>query len=257
MDSLKIIIENPKLHDTVKLNTLALIIDNVYDPDSILTYSKKMYEIAQKNLNRKDLNKKQRNHYLLYLAAYYSNISFCYEQVRNPKSLSYLNKSIALYEKANATEEVYSSIVSKGILLSRRKQYKEAIDCYFKALRFFEKDENKHLDGISYVYSNLVSIYEEQSQNKITIKYLEKSLAYLNKRNTKPTLEDDLQKFIINYNIGSVYIHEKQYQLATTYLNDALILSKKHDHDSYSSMALGRLGLICMQTTWMKQRKNW
>jgi tetratricopeptide (TPR) repeat protein len=73
--------------------------------------------------------------------------------------------------------------VSKGLLLSRRKQYKEAIDCYFKALRFYEKDQTKFLDGISYVYSNLASVYEKQNQNKTAITYLEKSLFYLNIKN--------------------------------------------------------------------------
>lgn len=244
IDSLKANIENPKLHDTTKLANIALLIDNLFGNTEANTYTDLMGRIAKKNLERKDLSVILRKKYTMYLAAYYNNISVQLEDKGDPKSLDYLNKSIQLYRSVNADDEVYTSLVSKGLLLSNRKRYKEAIDCYFSALKYFEKNPKENADGISYVYTNLGVLYGEQRQDEISIMYLKKAIANINQKRENPTVEDALQKSAIYCNIGIKYATLKRYKEATEYLNASLALSEKHGQNSFRSIALVRLGMI-------------
>ena len=244
IDSLKAIIAEPKLHDTTRLVNIALLIDNLYENQEANKYTNLMGKIAQKNLADKSLSPILKKKYTMYLAAYYNNVSIQLEEKGDVRSLDYLNKSIKLYESVKANDEVYSSIVSKGLLLSRRKRYKEAIDCYYKALKYFELNEEENADGISYVYSNLGVLYGEQGQNKTSINFIKKAIVYIDKKAEKHTVEDELQKATYYYNIGSKYILLKDYTAATKNLNVALQLAAKHNQNSYKSFALGKLGVI-------------
>lgn len=244
VDSLKTIIANPKLHDTTRLNNIALLIDNLYQNDEANKYTNLMGSIARKNLAKKNLNPILHKKYTIYLAAYYNNVSVQLEGKGDQKSLDYLNKSINLYRSVDSKDEVYTSIVSKGLLLSRRKRYREAIDCYFTALRYFEKNEAENVDGISYVYTNLGVLYGEQGQWRVAIKYLKKSIYFIERKAGKQSVEDELQKCTMYYNIGSAYITLKEYKPAEINLKQALALSTKHHQNSFSSFSLGKLGVI-------------
>lgn len=244
VDSLKTVISNKKLHDTTKLYTIALLIDNLYQNEESIFYTNLMGSIAQKNLNKKNNNPILHKKYTMYLAAYYNNVSVQLEDKGNPKSLDYLNKSIQLYESVKAYDEVYSSTVSKGLLLSRRKRFKEAIDCYYKALKYFEQNEKENADGISYVYSNLGILYGEQGQNQISINYLKKAILHIDKKAEKHTVEDELQKAAFYYNIGVKYILLAQYKNAVQNLNASLKLSEKHNQNAYRSFAMAKLGVV-------------
>ncbi len=244
VDSLKTILSKKTIHDTTKLATIALLIDNLYENKEVNYYNQLMGKIAQKNRSQSSKNQILYKKYTLYLAAYYNNISFRLDEKGDPKSLDYLNKSIQLYQSVQAYDEVYTSTVSKGLLLTRRKQYKEAVDCYFSSLKHFEKNPAENVDGISYVYSNLGVLYGEQGQWEVAIKYLKKSIVFIDKKAEKQTVEDDLQKCTMYYNIGSAYITLKNYTEATKNLNRALELSRKHNQNSYTSYSLGKLGVI-------------
>lgn len=244
IDSLKANIANPKLHDTTKLANIALLIDNLFENTAANGYTDLMGKIARRNLASKNLSPELRKKYTMYLAAYYNNVSIQLENNQNPKALDYLNKSVELYRSVEADDEFYTSLVSKGLLLSRRKRYKEAIECYFKALKFFEKNKQENVDGISYVYTNLGVLYGDQDQNLTSIKYLKKAIENINKKKEAPTVEDELQKSAIYYNIGSKYIILNNFPEAVKYLNYSLALSDKHQQNSFRSFAQGRLGKI-------------
>ncbi|MGV3696584.1 tetratricopeptide repeat-containing sensor histidine kinase [Flavobacterium sp.] len=244
VDSLKTIVANPRLHDTARLANIALLIDNLYENDEAIKYTKLMGKISQKNLKSKNLNPELHKKYTMYLAAYYNNVGLHIEDQGNLKSLDYLRKSMALYKSVKADDEYYSSMVSQGILLSRRKQYKEAIDCYFKALKFFEKNEQENADGISYVYSNLGVLYGEQYQHGIAIKYLRKAIHYIDLKPQKVTVEDELQKCAMYYNIGAAFVTLKNYNEAIKNLKASLYYAKKTNQSSYVSYIFCKLGEI-------------
>ena len=98
VDSLKVVVSNPALHDTTRLATIAVLIDNLYENKDVEKYNSLMGKIAHKGLSKSNNNAALKNKYTIYLAAYYNNISFQLEQTRDPKALGYLNKSIELYK---------------------------------------------------------------------------------------------------------------------------------------------------------------
>ncbi|MFT3794704.1 tetratricopeptide repeat protein [Flavobacterium sp.] len=240
---MKTIVANTKVHDTTRLANISLLLDNLYESKDTYPYTRLMGQIAQKNLSRKNDPTLHRA-YTIYLAAYYNNISILLEDKADARSLDYLNKSIALYKSVGDNDEVYSSTVSKGLLLSRRKRYKEAIDCYYQALKYFEQNPQKNAEDISYVYSNIGVIYGEQGQDKIAINYLKKAIFYIDKKVEKTTVEDELRKATFYYNIGAKYILLKDYDKAVDNLNTSLELSGKHNHNAFKSFALVKLGVI-------------
>ena len=245
-DSLKVIINNPKAHDTTKLVSIALLIDNLYANDDMIAYNDLMGKIAATNLKKKQ-NAVLTKRYTMFLAAYYNNIGLRHEETRDAKALLYVDKALKLYAQVGTYDEYYSGLVTKGLLLSRRKRYKEAIDCYFKALKFFERNPAENVDGISYVYSNLGVLYADQNQYRESIAYMKKSIVYLDKKVQEVTVEDELQKFTMYYNIGSSYITLEEYSSAVQNLKTALALAEKHNQSSYISFALGKLALVDLQ----------
>ncbi len=246
VDSLKSIIANPTIHDTTRLANIALILDNLFEYEASVRYTDMMGKISQKNLSKKNLNPELKRKYTMYLAAYYNNVSIQLADNGDLKALGHLNKSIQLYKSLGADEEYYSSLVSKGILLSRRKQYREAIDCYYKALKYFERDVKEHADGISYVYSNLGVLYGEQYQHKEAINFLKKAIHYIDIKGYRRTVEDDLQKSAMFFNIGAFYFTLKNYDEAAKNLSAAYTLAEINNYNTFMSRSLSKLAEIDM-----------
>lgn len=244
VDSLKAIIKNPKVHDTTKLAGIVLLIDDIPNVNDIKPYNDLMGKIARKNLGNQSLDPAVRKKYSAYLAGYYNNLSILLEENRNDRSLVYLDKSIRLYQSVQALNDVYSGIVSKGMLLSRRGKNVEAINCYFEALKFFEKNENENFNELYYVYSNLGVIYGELEKNEESIKFIKKAIYYFDKKGTDVSTAELIQKSVMYFNIGSKYILLKNYPEATKNLKTALDLAKRGDNNSYSAIAVAKLGLI-------------
>lgn len=244
VDSLKRVIANPKLHDTARLTNIAMIIDNLYEDKESERYNALMGKIAQKHLNESGLNSELKKKYTMYLAAYYNNISYAMENKGDRRAFSYLQKSLDLYRTVEAYDEYYSSLVSKGLLLYRQKREREAIQCYFEALKFFEKNPKENADGISYVYSNLGVLYGEQDLFKESIKCLKKAIFYLDSKDTKPTLEDALQKAGMYYNLGAAYAARKEFRLATHSYRQALKFAEITEQRSYQCYVLCKLSDI-------------
>ncbi|MGC4041558.1 MAG: tetratricopeptide repeat protein [Flavobacterium sp.] len=244
LDSLKETIQNTKAHDTTKLKALVVLLGNVYDAKEFDAYNAELGRLALKCIAKKGNSALLENKYKKYLGDYYGNVSVRFEEERNPKSLAYIDKAIALYREINAQNELQMAIVSKGLILYQKRQYKKAIDCYFTALRYFERHPKGNEDNIWYVYSNLGILYTEQGQHLEAIKYYKKATHFIDIKKEKATVEDELQKSNLYLNVGSCYIALKQYEEATQNLMIGLGLARKHQPNPYIALSLGRLGLI-------------
>jgi tetratricopeptide (TPR) repeat protein len=244
LNSLKKTIFNNKVHDTTKLNALVVLLGNVYDPQEFDSYNALLGKLALKGIAIKGNSFLLENRYKKYLADYYGNLSVRYEEDGNPKSLAYIDKAIVLYRVIGTQNEMNMAIVSKGVILYQKRQYKKAIDCYFTALKYFEQHPQGNEDNIWYVYSNLGILYMEQGQHLEAIKYCQKAIHFIDRKKEKAIIEDELQKSNLYINIGSCYIVLKQYNAATKNLNVGLALARKHKPNPYVSLSLGRLGLI-------------
>ena len=244
LQSLKKTIFNTKVQDTTRLNALVVLLGNVYDPKEFDSYNALLGKIALKGVANKDNSTLLQNKYKKYLGDYYGNVSVRYEEDGNPKSLAYINRAINLYREIDAQNELNMSIVSKGLILYQKREYKKAIDLYFIALRYFEQHPQGNEDNIWYVYSNLGILYTEQGQHREAIQYYKKATYFIDIKKEKATVEDELQKSNLYLNVGSCYIALKQYDAAEKNLKIGLALARKHQPNSFVSLSLGRLGLI-------------
>ena len=247
IDSLKNIISNKRVHDTTKLSTILVLINNTYDENESKSYINLMGRIAQKNLTAAKNGKKLKKEYTRYLASYYSNLTVILQEEGNPKALESIDKAIALYQSVNETSEFYVCLVTKGLLLYRNKNYKEAIANQYKALKYFEKNEKENIDNLCYVNLNLGTIYSEQNQTEEAIKFYKKAIYYFDKKGDKITLEDKIQEGLIFMNIGTSYIALKRFDKATDFLNKSLMISRSNKDNYRTAFTLGRLGLIDMK----------
>lgn len=244
LDSLKKTITTIKEHDTTKLRAIVVLLGNIYDPKEFDAYNALLGKVALKGIANKNNSTALQNKYKKYLADYYGNVSVRYEEDGNPKSLHYIDKAIVLYKAIGSKNEEQMAIVSKGMILYQKRQYKKAIDCYFTSLRYFEQHPEGNEDNIWYVYSNLGIVYMEQGQHLEAIKFCQKAIHFIDIKKEKAIVEDELQKSNLYINIGSSYIVLKQYDKATLNLNAALTLARKHEPNPFISLSLGRLGLI-------------
>ena len=247
IDSLKQVIQNPKLHDTIKLETIKAIVNNTYDTQESIKYNAQLGSIAQKNLANPKLSALLKKRYSQYLASYYSNLAVLQQEEGNPAATKTIEKAIALNRAINDEKELYATILTKGLLLYKEKKVKQAIACLYQARQYFEKHEAESLDDLWYVNLNLGTFHSEQEQNEKAIPFYKKAIYYFDKKKGALTLDDNIQKSIIYMNIGSSYIAIKQFDKAVTSLNQALQLARANDDGYRAALSLGRLGLIDMK----------
>lgn len=248
LDSLKSIAFDTKIHDTIRVTTIGLIIDNTYEGKDTEYFNELTRKIVQKNLKRNDLDNRSREIYTMYLAAYHNNMSSYYSVNKPEKSLVHAEKAIKIFQSIGYEAEANFCLVGKAIVLTKLGNYREAIDSYYEALRYYELKNKEDLDGISYVYSNLATIFENQKEYKTSIKYLKKAIFYLNLKINNPknpkSLEDYIQ--ICNYkiNLGNCYKNLKNNYLASKYFSQALAIGRKTKQNSYASKALTMLATL-------------
>lgn len=247
IDSLKAVIKNPRLHDTIKLETIKAIVNNTYDTQESIKYNAQLGSIAQKNLANPKLSAVLKRRYTQYLASYYSNLAVLQQEEGNPAASKTIEKAIALNRAINDEKELYATILTKGLLLYKEKKVKQAIASLYQARQYFEKHEAESLDDLWYVNLNLGTFHSEHEQNEKAIPFYKKAIYYFDKKKGALTLDDNIQKSIIYMNMGSSYIAIKQFDKAVTSLNQALQLARANDDGYRAALSLGRLGLIDMK----------
>lgn len=245
VDSLKTIIANPKLHDTTKLATLSIVINNTIEDKELKQYIDLLGEISQKNLQKKIKDEDLHRKYTSYLASYYHSLSARYE-LDKEQQLKYINQSIQLYNSIKMYDEASYALVSKGVLLDRRNESLKAIDCYYKALKYFEFQKDKSYEGISYVYSKLGYTFGKIKNNPMSIKYFKKAIYFIDKIATDNHIQYQEQKSLLYINIGSVYLEMKDYKNAGANFDLGIELSKKNNGHFNTSIALSKLAVIDM-----------
>jgi tetratricopeptide (TPR) repeat protein len=242
-DSLKRIIANPKFHDTTRLAAISLLVNNTMDDKELRKYIDLLGSISQKGFLKPFKNDELRIKYTSYLASYYHSLSARYE-LDEKQQLKYIDKSIQLYTSIKMYDEASYALVSKGVLFDRRNEYMRAIDCYYKALKYFEFQEDESYEGISYVYSRLGYTYGKIKNNAISIKYLKKAIFYIDKIDLENSIQLNEQKGLLYINIGSAYLEMKDYTKASENFKLGIELSKNTVGTFNKSIGLAKLAVI-------------
>lgn len=247
LDSLKLVLRNPKLHDTTKLYAISTTLDgyNMHSPE--MNYlNNLMGKLAGKNYAKNQSPQLQKK-YAMYLGAYYNNLGVLFGDKRNVvKALASYDQSIAYFKLAGAYNEMNYARVGKGIFLSKINENAKAISSLFTALRFYEKDKKAYEDGIAYVQSCLATIYESQGRHKESVFYNNKVIAYYANKSIKAN-DDFLRKGLAHINCGSSHIEMGDYVQAMAHFNQAMVAFKKINHATYMSITLTKMARVKMK----------
>lgn len=249
IDSLEIALQNPKIHDTTKLYSIAMTLNKYYEYDKRAIYlNNLMGKLALKNYNKKfpkELHKK----YAMYLGAYNNNLANEYTKSRDVvNALATINKSIALFKTAEAYNEMHHVLVGKAIFFSQINEYEQAISCLFTALKYFERENNP--EGISYANLTLARIYSNQKKYDKAIEYNKKTIRYFETK-TSLNIEDEYVQSMAYTNIGTAYFSMKNYGKAIEYFDKALSLYKKANNDISVSITYSKIAKVKLE-----QKKN-
>jgi tetratricopeptide (TPR) repeat protein len=248
IDSLKIVLRNPKIHDTIKLYSMVLIKEQQYtdiDPKSF--YINHMVGDYVMKCLKKDSNAELHKIFIQYLANYYASLMVEYQEKKDvTKALAAIDKSIALFKSEKLYDDMYYSIVTKGTFYAKINEHEKAISYLFAGLRYFEKHPKKYTsDGIATVYSHLAAIYSSQGKQKESIEYNKKNIAFLNAI-TPSYPNNEYAKCIAYSNCGTSYLEIKKYDDAFYNFNKALQISRKLEDSFTTSFLLSRIGTIKM-----------
>jgi tetratricopeptide (TPR) repeat protein len=243
IDSLKTIVANPKLHDTTRLAAISLLVNNTMDDNELRKSIDLLGRISQKNFSKPFKSDELRIKYTSYLASYYHSLSARYE-LDIKQQLKYIDKSIQLYTSIKMHDEASYALISKGVLFDRQNEYMRAIDCYYKALKYFEFQKDKSYEGISYAYSRLGYTYGKIKNNSISIKYLKKAIFYIDKMDLENSVQLNEQKGLLYINIGSAYLEMKNYNKASENFKRGIKLSKNIEGTFNTSLGLAKLAVI-------------
>ena len=246
IDSVKILVENPKLHDTTKLMQIALILDNIVDFELYEEINEQMGKLALKGYPKK-VDQESHQIYATHLAAYYNNLAaFHGLKKETSEAVKYYDKSISIFKAEKVYDQMNYVIVSKGTFYSTINEYQKAIECFFTALKYFEKNPDENLEGIAMVNSSLATIYYQQKEYKEALKHNLKTINYLEtaKESQLETANALYYKGQTYLNCGSCYLDLNDHEKALFYFKKANEISKITNDNILLCTSLGKIGNV-------------
>jgi len=245
IDSLKLVLRNPKLHDTTKLQVISDVMNDHYSQDDKNYYylNTLLGNLAFKKYKKGNTSKEQIV-YAEWLASYYSTLANDYSQKAMPeKALAYHDKTIALLKSIKSYDEMHVAALGKAAFYVIMEKDKEAIPLVYAALKYFEKDTQKYIEQMSYTLTMLSNIYSGQSQFEKAIFYNKKAIGYYDAFHAKKPSNHILYLKALCYNdIAFCYTRMKKFHESIAYSKKSLVLTKKVGADSQTALALARMG---------------
>lgn len=266
LDSLKLILENPNLQDTTKVN----IYNNIasrnlsIDLEKTKTYALKAYEVTKK---KTFIRGEARSLYLLSIQAY--------EAKKLDRAKNKIKASIELYSKINDSKALIANYQLLAAIYNKKKNIEKTIFFYNKAYTLAKENNDKtqealiqtilgelfahtnHNKSILYftnaiktyrsineeieitrALNNLSNVYSEQGRFLEAIECLQQCLETNERLNKK-------NESAINYvNIGLLYSDLKQTQKAISYIEKAIVFYKKNNKNHELSLCYLNIGNI-------------
>ena len=250
IDSLKIALQNPKIHDTTRLRTIALFRDQNYtSADKNYFYLFKLLgDLAYKNYKNKKKNTPElQKKYTMWMGSYYSALAVQYfKKPDHTPGLAYFDKSIAMHKEAGGYKDMHFAMISKASLYIEMKEYEKAIPLIFKAIKFFERSKKGvYGEDFAYAYTALAYTYAAQGKHKEAIAAYKKVLVYYAEYD--PDNYTNYQKGQTHSRIAGSYMALKNYPEAISHSEKALELAKPMNDKYLTVLDLCRIGLVKME----------
>jgi len=247
IDSLKIALKNPKLHDTTRLRTIALFRDQHYNnaDQGYHELSKFLGSLAYKNYKNKKSNPPElQKKYTMWMGAYYGTLALPYFSKSDYKpGLIYFDQSIAMHKEAEGYKDMHFAMISKASLLIAKKEYEQAIPLIFKAIKYFE-NHKKEVEGedLAYGYTALAYTYAAQGRHEEAITTYKKVLACW--ADYDPDNYSNYQLGQTHSRMAGSYMALKNYPETISHSQKALELAKPMNDKYLRVVDLCRIGLV-------------
>ena len=158
-----------------------------------------------------------------YRAAFYNLLGRFYQKnLQYKQSLIYYHKALDITDK-NIAQAITTCFNNIAIVLGEYGKYEESLVYYKKAIEEAKKLENPEL-YMAYIYNNVSNIYGELNEQDTALIFLEKALVFGRK------VGHVQLSAVVLFNIGEKHILKKEYEIATTYLNESYDISKKANY---------------------------
>ncbi|WP_299097554.1 tetratricopeptide repeat protein [Winogradskyella sp.] len=148
----------------------------------------------------------------------------------------YIDEGESISEELDYTKGKANILSLKGILESRKSNYKVGLNYFKESLKLFESINDKR--GIASSYNSIGVNHLLRSNNNEALNYLEKALKLYQDLGDK-------EQLVAGYlNIGNIYAKTGAYPKAISYYKKTLKLSKEINHEYGTPYALNGLGHI-------------
>lgn len=149
-------------------------------------------------------------------------------------SLDYFNNSLKLYESIKDQKGIAAIYAAFGITHFVQSQYEKALNNYKKSSEIFEILDDKRELANSYIY--IANVYAE------TGKYNESILNFKKALEISESINDENGISYVNRNIGFVYKMQGNYPLAIDNYNKSFVYTKKNKDTLGMAIQLNNLG---------------
>lgn len=248
IDSLKLLLKNPKVHDTVKLFAiLTAKMQKYHETDEKHYILNRMQGSYALECLKKKSSPEVRTAYVQCLANYYSSLMEEHKAKGDLiPALAAIDKSIALFKSEKLYNDMYYSVMDKGRLYAKFKHFEKGAEYLFEALRYFEKHPGENpVVEIGSVYSNLAGLYSIQGDHEKAIEYGKKVIVCCEANKSNEYVENNENTKFVTYSIiGVAYRNLKKYTEALDNLNKALAIAKNSNSSFKVSYVLSRLGSV-------------
>ncbi|HLP11746.1 MAG TPA: histidine kinase [Flavobacteriales bacterium] len=171
-DSLLQSYKNKLLHDTIRLQSLMLLVEELPDGEWE-AYNKIMYDFATRKLNLKcSVGEHKRYAYYKGVACFNYGVDFA-QKMKIETSNRYYLQSIKLFKQCGSSDYIAFAQLDIAKNYSEMRNFTEAGILLYKALNYFESIHDA--GGLGDVYYTLATIHLKQLEYKKAVPLLEKA----------------------------------------------------------------------------------
>ncbi|MES2763506.1 MAG: tetratricopeptide repeat protein [Bacteroidota bacterium] len=207
IDSLITALKNAK-EDTIKVNILLELVENISDDDVWPQYNEQMLKLSEKLVQSKDPSRIRKGK--KGLADAYNNVGFMYNNQGDiPNALDFFAKSLKMQEALGDKEGVAESLSNIGVIYYFQNDLPRALDYYLKSLKIREQLGNKN--AIANSLNNIGNLFYTQKNMQRALYYSSRSLKLQEEVGDKEGMAYSLN------NLGGIYYNKGDIDKALEY----------------------------------------
>jgi tetratricopeptide (TPR) repeat protein len=249
---------NKATHDTTRVTALLAISEAIYvvDPDTLVPLSKRIIELADKNLS--SANEQEKKVFLGAKAGAYNNTGYVYYMKgESSQAIIYWEKSYSILDQlcqarnnsvvnedqrcALQLADVMNNIAS---VYGRLGDLSRSLEYHHKSLRLRESAKDK--SGIAFSLSNIGFIYSQQKEYEKAMEYHRKSLDLRLEINDKRGIAESYTNigYIYNEAADTALRRDIALEKALEYYNKSLTLQQEIGDKYGESISLNNIGSV-------------